>query len=217
MNDFDYDVYLKKRVARGAFARKRGSKSKKCSLSTDHMTRKQWERMNGQVYTYELSKPMGWQAFKAAPKQIQEEYLNGLKDKYGVNIGALIGMFGVSRGTVSTYFKSSGLKVDFPAGNKMNARETIAWDHFLHGSPDEPDQEPEVQEAIQAEPEIGHESEQEGNKEDRKEDAFRLNHFILTFSGELNPLDIANAITRITGGKANGTLTIDCSLGGVDD
>lgn len=51
MNDFDYDIVQKKRVARGAFAhvnRKRG----KCRLPSDYLTAAQKREMNGKMKTY---------------------------------------------------------------------------------------------------------------------------------------------------------------------
>ena len=75
MNDFDYEVMQRKRLARQAFHRKSGSKSKKCPMSTDHMTRKQWLERCGESVTYQLGKPMPWEEFKKMPVQIQKEYL----------------------------------------------------------------------------------------------------------------------------------------------
>lgn len=57
MNDFDYDIVQKKRVARGAFAhvnRKRG----KCRLPSDYLTAAQKKEMNGAVKTYNITRPM---------------------------------------------------------------------------------------------------------------------------------------------------------------
>ena len=71
MNDFDYEVLQKKRLARQAFHKKGGSKSRKCPMSTDRMTRKQWIERCGEVVTYELGKPMGWEAFKQMPVALQ--------------------------------------------------------------------------------------------------------------------------------------------------
>lgn len=44
MNDFEFDCLQKKRLAQQAKYRKRGSKSKKCPMSTDHMTKKTMDR-----------------------------------------------------------------------------------------------------------------------------------------------------------------------------
>lgn len=48
MNDFEFDCLQKKRLAQQAKYRKRGSKSKKCPMSTDHMTKKQWIEKDGE-------------------------------------------------------------------------------------------------------------------------------------------------------------------------
>ena len=45
----------RKRDGRGAFNRVCGSKSKKCSLPSDHMTRKEIIAMSGEVQTYTLN------------------------------------------------------------------------------------------------------------------------------------------------------------------
>lgn len=40
MTDFDYDVKQRRELARAAKYRKRGSKSKKCTLPSDYLTQK---------------------------------------------------------------------------------------------------------------------------------------------------------------------------------
>lgn len=74
MNDFDYDIVQKKRVARGAFAhvnRKRG----KCRLPSDSLTAAQKREMNGAVKTYNITRPMPLDEFKGMPDDLQREYL----------------------------------------------------------------------------------------------------------------------------------------------
>ena len=46
MNDFDFDVMTKKRIARGAAARKCGSKSRRCTLPSDYLTDAQKKARN---------------------------------------------------------------------------------------------------------------------------------------------------------------------------
>lgn len=65
MSDFEYDCWQRKRLAQQAKYRKCGSKSKKCSMSTDHMTQKQWKERNGKVVTVNLNQPITWDEFKA--------------------------------------------------------------------------------------------------------------------------------------------------------
>lgn len=64
MNDFEYEIMQMKRLARQAQYRKRGSKSKKCPMSTDRMTRRQWEKRCGEVVKYQLGIPIAWKEFK---------------------------------------------------------------------------------------------------------------------------------------------------------
>lgn len=69
MNDFDYDCMQKKRVARGAFAhinRKRGG----CSLPSDTLTEKQRKEKNGEVKSYNITRPMPWREFKPMPEEM---------------------------------------------------------------------------------------------------------------------------------------------------
>lgn len=67
MNDFDYDCMQKKRIAMGAFAhinRKRGG----CSLPSDTLTEKQRKEKNGQVKSYNITRPMPWYEFEKMPE-----------------------------------------------------------------------------------------------------------------------------------------------------
>lgn len=67
MNDFDYDCMQKKRTARGAFAhisRKRGG----CTLPSDNLTAKQRREKNGEVKSYNITRPMPWPEFKTLPE-----------------------------------------------------------------------------------------------------------------------------------------------------
>ena len=75
LNDFDYDVMQKKRIASNARRRVCGSKSKFCGLPSDHMTHAQWKKHNGEVKTVNLNQPMSWQAFKDVPNDLQKEYI----------------------------------------------------------------------------------------------------------------------------------------------
>ena len=58
MNDFEFDCLQKKRLAQQAKYRKRGSKSKKCPMSTDHMTKKQWIERCGKIVTIKMDSPV---------------------------------------------------------------------------------------------------------------------------------------------------------------
>ena len=82
MSDFEYDCWQRKRIAQQAKYRKCGSKSKKCSMSTDHMTQKQWKERNGKVVTVNLNQPITWDDFKALTASMQEEYLKHMMENF---------------------------------------------------------------------------------------------------------------------------------------
>lgn len=73
MNDFDHDVIQMKRLAGQVKYRKRGSGSRKCSMSTDHMTRRQWEKSCGEMTTYQMMTPLTWEEFKSYSADIKRE------------------------------------------------------------------------------------------------------------------------------------------------
>lgn len=63
LTELEYDCLERKRLARQARYRKRGSKSKKCPMSTDYMTQKEWKERNGEVITMNLNRPVSWSVF----------------------------------------------------------------------------------------------------------------------------------------------------------
>lgn len=133
MRDFDYDVMQKKRNARGAFNRKRGSKSKKCSLPSDYLTAKQLKELNGKVNTYYMNKPMNWEHFKTASEQIQAEYIDHLVSEYNVGKSDIAKMFGICVQTLDARLKSLSLKSQFKTGSRKTHEQKAMWAAFVSG------------------------------------------------------------------------------------
>lgn len=131
MRDFDYEVLQRKRLANQARYRKNGSKSKKCSLPSDGMTQKQWRERNGEIVSYNLTKPMKWKQFLALPEDVQQEYIATLQDKYDASMAGLAVMFETHVNTVRSYFKLHGI----PAGNqhKRSRAQQALWRKFCWG------------------------------------------------------------------------------------
>ena len=135
MNDFDYDVMQKKRIARGASRMKRGSKSKKCTLPSDYLTAAQKRRLNGPVNTYKLDEPMSLESFKAMPEDLQKQYILGLQENYGAN-DEMIGKMFKKSDTIALRLRNS-LNIK-PLGKcKLNRNEKAIrdtkWDAFCNG------------------------------------------------------------------------------------
>lgn len=205
MNDFVYDSLQKKRLARQALHKKNGSKSRRCPLSTDHMTMKQWKERNGKVVSVSFGKPTSWDNFKELSKGTQEEYLRHLSTTYGANATNLAEMFDMSVATIRRHIQSNGLDIKFNVGHSMNAEQRIAWEHFLSGG------ENRMPTQAVCEPESA------GNPntpmEDDSEPPMRMNKFSLCFSGVIDAEMIANSLKHILGGSAAGQVEVVCSLG----
>lgn len=108
MNDFDYDIVQKKRVARGAFAhvnRKRG----KCRLPSDYLTAAQKKEMNGAVKTYNITRPMPLDEFKGMPDDLQREYLRNMQ-----SCGAAATYLADEMGCCSATIREYGEKLGVP-------------------------------------------------------------------------------------------------------
>lgn len=143
MNDYEYtfnqDVREKKSIAHSARNRKNGSKSKYVSLPHDHLTKKQKEALNGPVEIIQLGKPMDWATFKGIRKDLQEQYLRSLIDRYSASMGEVAEMMGTTRATLSSYKFKSKLDVVFPniGRRKKTPDQLEAWRKFCAGEIEE--------------------------------------------------------------------------------
>lgn len=206
MSDFEFDCMKKKQLAGQAKYRKRGSKSKKCSLPSDGLTNKQWKERCGPVISYNPNKPMEWEDFKKLPTYIQAEYITNLQHKFGVTAVDLGKMFGVQPLTVRKHADANNLGVEFPRGHAMSAAKKAEWDKFVCPEQDEPaflDDECEewpVEEPVgdmpaPAQPEV-----------------MKMKNFSLRFFGNIDVNMIANSLKWILGESPNGELEIICNL-----
>lgn len=106
MNDFDYDCMQKKRIAMGAFAhinRKRGG----CSLPSDTLTEKQRKEKNGEVKSYNITRPMPWHEFKAMPEDLKREFFRNMQS-FGGTAKWLAEEMGASAKTIIAYAERVG-------------------------------------------------------------------------------------------------------------
>lgn len=197
MNDFDYENYQKKRLAHQASHRKCGSKSRRCPMSTDYMTQKQWKERNGKVVSLNFDKPTTWENFKELSKGVQEEYLRHLAETYNANATNLAEMFGMSVATVRRHIQSADLDIKFRVGHSMNAEQRDAWERFLHSA----------QEYIAVS-----DMKEEGKAAEPAPASMKMSKFSLCFIGPINVEMVANSLRHILGDEANGEVRVVCSL-----
>lgn len=137
MNDFEWDALQKKRVAQGAMHKKNGSKSKKCTMPSDYLSKKEWDALNGPVTEINLNQPMDWKTFKGLSDSLKFEYIKHLQETWHANTAMLAKMFGVTTPVVRGVLIDIGIstKRDRSGGTRgaeFKAKQA-AWDTFCNG------------------------------------------------------------------------------------
>ena len=127
---FHEDSRDKKRTAYSA-NKKPIRNSRRCHFPSDYKTKKEIEKMSGEMITYDLSKPMKWGAFSDMPEDLQKKYLTSLQLKYKASAHKLADMFGVSPNAVSVRMRTLGV-APLPKGCRVYPE----WESFLkYGTP----------------------------------------------------------------------------------
>lgn len=185
MNDFDYDVMQKKRIASGAVHRKRGSKSKKCTLPSDYLTKKELKAMNGEVKSYNIHERMDWKKFKTLPEDVAIAHVNWLIETFGCNAEAIGRSLGVSKSCMFAWLKEHDMKLGYR--RFMGSKE---WLTFLGKMP-------------VVEPEVVEETVEEVKKE---EDNVALEQMCAQISAELAAVKVLHGNLVLTGGQKHAML-----------
>ena len=130
MTDEEYifrtDTAEKKRTARGSFNRRtHAGKGGRVRMPSDYMTKKEREAMNGEVQSYNLSKPMKWEQFKLLPDDIKREYITSIVSKYDPQQSAISQMLNVAPNTL--YVQCKRLGITFRHSGCDNSRNDAFW------------------------------------------------------------------------------------------
>ena len=130
MNDFEYDCYQKKMIARSAS--KRVGQRKGCTLPSDYLTEAEKQALNGEVEIMnpELCKPIGYSYFKMLSKEQQERYLNWLIVTYQATQKDIAEMMGVSKGSLSVHIRKRNLDIPSRHGHSMPEVVKPEWHKF---------------------------------------------------------------------------------------
>lgn len=136
---FIQDIKEKKSTARSAFHKKGGSKSKKCTLPSDYLTRKEREAMNGEVKSWNMNEFYTWDEFKQMPKDIAAAYISTLNQKYRVSMMNIAEkLFHVAKSVFSTYIHKSGiydlLKIQMYNNRGKNNKVLIEFENAIENS-----------------------------------------------------------------------------------
>lgn len=137
MNDAIYaykeDVKERKSLVSAARHRKNGSKSKKCTLPSDNLSYYQRKKLNGEVKSYSMNRPMTWKEFQTYPDDLQETYLATLVDGFHVSMKQIGDMMVISNTRLNKMIKEKGFtKIHLTRGRRVVTKEDIeSWNEFL--------------------------------------------------------------------------------------
>lgn len=114
MTDLQYvyqsDIREKKSIGRGAFHKKCGSKSKKCTLPSDYLTRKEKAKLNSECKSWGMKKFYSWEEFKQMPDDIRLQYVNSLINRYNIGLATIAEhVFHVSNAALRKNLEKSNL------------------------------------------------------------------------------------------------------------
>lgn len=202
MTDFDFDCLERKRISYGARHRKRGSKSRACSLPSDYLTKKQWKERNGPCMTMNLNKPMRWEEFKNLSDGMQSEYLQHITDTFKVGRSKIASdLFGCTSDTLKKYVDSRGLDVVFHSASGSKPRDQVeAWREFLGITVCENNQNDDAEEPKPME--------DLGDHPDVRTQTMRMSGASISFDGVLDLQMVLNSLRYIVGDNSEGTITI---------
>ena len=184
----------KKRTARGSFNRlSHAGKGGRVKMPSDYMTKKERDKMNGEVQSYNLNRPMKWTQFKQMPDDIKREYINSIVEKFDPQQIAIAEMLGVSTRTISNLFREQ-LGISFERGGAHGEGRNAAFWAWVNGATEaEQEAAPEIVEEKPAQkPQGGRKAPESGTlvfSDTTAQDAFNAAYTLLT-TAELQKLVI---------------------------
>lgn len=125
---YNLDIKDRKRTASGARAKKGGSKSRRCPLPSDTLTKAQRQKLNGSVESIKLNMPMDYARLKELTPQLRFLYLDHLVSVYKARRVDLCSMLGISNGTFWKLQQALPGRLIFKGQPKKSAPE---WEAFM--------------------------------------------------------------------------------------
>lgn len=139
MNDAEYLFKTtsaeRKRNGIGDFHKKRGG-GRYVRLPSDNLSKKENEKMNGEVHKFNLSAPTRWHEFITWPKDLQVEYIQRLEEAYRAKNEDIAGMLDVSISCYKKHKNFLGIKGK-PGHGKPIDRD--GWAKFLGANEFDPE------------------------------------------------------------------------------
>ena len=106
------DSIDKKNIAHSARSRRTHcGKGGAVKFPSDFMTKKELNKMNGEVKSYHMNEPMTFSEFKSMPDDLKVLYIKALRKEYKVPNKTLADVMGIDNSTFSRWLRQLGLGV----------------------------------------------------------------------------------------------------------
>ena len=145
MKDFDFDVLQKKKAAYGAKHNKGKLGRRGCHLPSDNLTQSQLKKLNGEVYTMNINKPITYKEYKTLPIDMEKTYYSSLIERFNVGLDKIAKMMGTKANTLSVWNRRNGVMCYVKKGGQTQAQRK-AWAEFINAegkTPAEEEKQPE--------------------------------------------------------------------------
>lgn len=140
---FISDVKEKGSIARSSHNKRTHCGKGGCKLPHEYLTKKEREKLNGEVKYYRLNDPMKWDEFKKMPKDIRATYIQQIRERFGVADAVIAENFGVRQTTFASVVNSLGIGLGKGHNIRNGDKEGfLAW---WNGVPLLPKDEPETE------------------------------------------------------------------------
>ena len=108
ITDMFYDECAdRKRTARGVFNKKtHNGKRGGVKFPSDYLSKKEKNKMNGEIKVYKMNEPITYAEFKKYPDDLKKQYVNNLREKFDVSDTAIAEMMGVNNKTLNKLLNS---------------------------------------------------------------------------------------------------------------
>lgn len=122
----------RKRTARGAFNKKtHNGKRGGVKFPSDYLSKKEKEKMNGEIKSYKMNEPVSYEEFKKYPDDLKIEYITKLRERFDVPDVKIASMMGCPKSTFALLVKN--LSIGLGAGEKhtqFKGVKVVSWDNW---------------------------------------------------------------------------------------
>ena len=118
----------RKRLGRGAFSKKGGVRSKKCTLPSDYLTEAERRAMNGEVNHYNMNHRYSWEEFMKLPVDIQQLYQQTLINAHGARLQDIAAYLGTNLTNLYNWNSRHKIKLKTIGYRKMSS----SWSAFIN-------------------------------------------------------------------------------------